>query len=122
VVLDSIDSRANVSQCKAVVQVYLTAEQRWLRKNDTSISAQDSMDEEAYLKDLPRRQLVALQSIYLDLEKNPRQRFSIAIEPDWLRYYNSENDSLEPLPIKNLKMELQVPIPGEGEEICLEVL
>lgn len=122
VVLDSIDSRANVSQCKAVVQVYLTAEQRWLRKNDTSISAQDSMDEEAYLKDLPRRQLVALQSIYLDLEKNPRQRFSIAIEPDWLRYYNSENDSLEPLPIKNLKMELQVPIPGEGEGICLEVL
>jgi len=122
VVLDSIDSRAKVSHCKAVVQVYLTAEQRWLRKNDTSSSAQDSKDEEACLQDLPRRQLVALQSIYLDLEKNPRQRFSVAIEPEWLRYYNPETDSLEPLPMKELKLMLHIPIPGEGEGICLEVL
>ncbi len=85
-VLDSVDSHVVPQSGKAVLQVYLTT---------------------PLLKDSPHRQLIATQCHRLDMINNPRTRFSITLEPDWLRHYNPATDSLEALP-EETQIELQL--------------
>ncbi len=84
-VLDSVDGFRD-SQ-REVIQVYLEGD---------GITA-------------PRRQLVAVQNIFLDLNTPGRDRcrFSIPIDPFWLRHYNEQTDQME-LPPAGTPFQLHI--------------
>ena len=84
-VLDSVDGFRD-SQ-REVIQVYLEGD---------GITA-------------PRRQLVAVQNIFLDLNTpgHDRCRFSIPIDPFWLRHYNEQTDQME-LPPAGTPFQLHI--------------
>ncbi|MCR5192669.1 MAG: glycoside hydrolase family 3 C-terminal domain-containing protein [Bacteroidales bacterium] len=84
IVLDSVDNP--MSGSSEIIQIYLT-------------------DPDS--KQGPRRQLVATERVYLGPSTGDRCRFTIPIDPFWLRRYNEHSDTLE-LPPAGTPMTLSL--------------
>jgi hypothetical protein len=55
----------------------------------------------------PRRQLVAVQSVWLNASIRNRYRFEIPIDPFWLRRYSDTSDTMD-LPASGTQMTLSI--------------
>ena len=81
--LDSVDGFMDIS--REIIQIYLEGD---------GVTA-------------PRRQLVAVQSVWLYASIRERYRFEIPIDPFWLRRYNVASDTMD-LPASGTQMTLSI--------------
>ena len=81
--LDSVDGFMDISS--EIIQIYLEGD---------GVTA-------------PRRQLVAVQSVWLYASIRERYRFEIPIDPFWLRRYNDASDTMD-LPASGTQMTLSI--------------